>query len=60
MKRGYEISKLDDVIRHIAKGDQQQKLFEEFDDLWRQGRTLGEIKKASAFAWLFNIQGIWL
>ena len=32
MKRGYEISKLDDVIRLIAKGDQQQKLIEEYDD----------------------------
>ena len=26
MKRGYDINLLDDVIRLIAKGDQQQKL----------------------------------
>ena len=32
MKRGYDISLLDDVIKLIAKGDQQQKLIEDYDD----------------------------
>lgn len=32
MKRGYDIGLLDEVIRLIARGDQQQKLIEEYDD----------------------------
>jgi mRNA interferase YafQ len=32
MKRGYDIGLLDDVIRLIAKGDQQQRLMEDYDD----------------------------
>ena len=32
MKRGYNIDLLDEVIRLIAKGDQQQKLIEDYDD----------------------------
>ena len=32
MKRGYNIDLIDDVIRLIAKGDQQQKLIDEYDD----------------------------
>lgn len=32
IKRGYSIDLLDDVIRLIAKGDQQQKLIDEYDD----------------------------
>jgi mRNA interferase YafQ len=32
MKRGKDINLLDDVIRLIAKGDQQQKLIDEYDD----------------------------
>ena len=32
MKRGYDINLLDDVIRLIARGDQQQKLIKEFGD----------------------------
>lgn len=32
MKRGYNIDLLDNVIRLIAKGDQQQKLIDEYND----------------------------
>lgn len=32
MKRGYNIDLLDEVIRLIAKGDQQQKLIDKYDD----------------------------
>ena len=32
MKRGYNINLLDEVIRLIAKGDQQQKLIDDYDD----------------------------
>lgn len=32
MKRGYKIDLLDDVIRLIAKGDQQQRLIDEYND----------------------------
>ena len=32
IKRGYDINLIDDVIKLIAKGDQQQKLIEEYDD----------------------------
>ena len=32
LKRGYNINLLDDVIRLIAKGDQQQKLVNEYND----------------------------
>ena len=32
MKRGYNIELLDDVIRLIARGDQQKKLIDEYDD----------------------------
>lgn len=32
LKRGYEIKLLDDVIKLIAEGDQQQKLIDEYDD----------------------------
>ena len=32
MKRGYNISLLDDVIRLIAKGNQQQRLIADFND----------------------------
>jgi len=32
IKRGNNIALLDDVIRLIAKGDQQQKLIDEYDD----------------------------
>lgn len=32
IKRGYNIELLDDVIRLIAKGDQQQKLIDEYGD----------------------------
>lgn len=31
-KRGYDISLIDGVIRLLAKGDQQKKLIEEFND----------------------------
>jgi len=32
MKRGYDIKLLDGVIRLIAKGDQQQRLIDEYND----------------------------
>ncbi len=32
MKRGYDISLIDAVILLIAKGDQQQKLIDDYDD----------------------------
>ena len=32
MKRGYDIELLDGVIRLIAKGDQQQRLIDEYND----------------------------
>lgn len=32
MKRGYSTELLDGVIRLIAKGDQQQKLIDDYDD----------------------------
>ncbi len=32
MKRGYNMNLIDNVIRLLAKGDQQQKLVEEFND----------------------------
>ncbi len=32
MKRGYDIDLLDNVIRLIAKGDQQQRLISEYND----------------------------
>ena len=32
MKLGYKIDLLDDVIRLIAKGDQQQRLIDEYND----------------------------
>ena len=32
MKRGYDIGLLDEVIRLIARGDQQQRLIEEYDE----------------------------
>ena len=32
MKRGYNIDLLDEVIRLIAKGEQQQKLIDDYDD----------------------------
>lgn len=32
IKRGYDIDLLDEVIRLIAKGDQQKKLIEEYSD----------------------------
>ncbi|MBQ9359858.1 MAG: type II toxin-antitoxin system YafQ family toxin [Lachnospiraceae bacterium] len=32
MKRGYDISLIDAVILMIAKGDQQQKLIDDYDD----------------------------
>ena len=45
MKRGYNIDLLDEVIRLIAKGDQQQKLIEDYDDHelggdWKDHREL--------------------
>jgi len=45
IKRGYNISLLDDVIRLIAKGDQQERLIEDYDDHelsgdWRGHREL--------------------
>lgn len=30
--RGYDINLIDDVIKLIAKGDQQQRLIDEYDD----------------------------
>ena len=33
IKRGYNIKLIDDVIRLIAKGNEQQKLIEEYDVL---------------------------
>ena len=32
MKRGYDIKLIDDVIKLIAKGDQQQRLIDDYDD----------------------------
>ncbi len=32
MKRGYNIDLLDEVIRLIAKGEQQQKLIDDYND----------------------------
>lgn len=45
IKRGYNINLLDDVIRLIAKGDQQQRLIDEYDDHelsgdWKNHREL--------------------
>ena len=45
MKRGYNIDLLDNVIRLIAKGDQQQKLIDEYNDHelsgdWKDHREL--------------------
>ena len=45
MKRGYNIELLDDVIRLIARGDEQQKLIEDYDDHelsgeWKDHREL--------------------
>jgi mRNA interferase YafQ len=45
MKRGLNIDLLDEVIRLIAKGDQQQKLIDEYSDHelsgdWKEHREL--------------------
>ena len=52
MKRGYDINLLDDVIRLIAKGDQQQKLIKEYGDHELSGDWKGHRKPHILPDWL--------
>ena len=52
MKRGYDINLLDDVIRLIAKGDQQQKLIKEYGDHELSGDWKGHRKLHILPDWL--------
>lgn len=52
IKRGYDISLIDDVIRLIAKGDEQQKLIEEYDDHELSGDWKGHRELHIAPDWL--------
>lgn len=52
MKRGYDINLLDDVIRLIAKGDQQQQLIKEYGDHELSGDWKGHRKLHILPDWL--------
>ena len=52
MKRGYNINLLDDVIRLIAKGDQQQQLIKEYGDHELSGDWKGHRKLHILPDWL--------
>ena len=41
IKRGYDINLIDDVIKLIAKGNQQQRLIDEYDDHELNGEWKG-------------------
>ena len=55
MKRGYDIGLLDEVIRLIARGDQQQRLIEEYDDHELSGDWKGhrELHVLPDWLWIY-------
>lgn len=59
MKRGYDIGLLDEVIRLIARGDQQQKLIEEYDDHELSGDWKGhrELHILSDWLLIYYLEG---
>ena len=52
IKRGYDIDLLDEVIRLIAKGDQQQKLIDDYDDHELEGNWKGHRELHVSADWL--------